>query len=361
MEKQTIDTICALRSQLNNLAECSGEEKRTKACLMEFLRKNTSLRLVDEGLWFYAVHEEEGAAETIAFRADMDALPFGDSASHLCGHDGHSAVLAGLGLLLESKKLGRNIILIFQHAEEDGQGGKICCQALDRYHVDRIYAFHNIPGWAEGAVLLRRNTFACASRGMTLSFTGAPSHAAYPENGRNPGFAAARLISGLPGLVNRECYKGLAMATLIGSKIGTKAFGSAAGSAEVWLTLRTWYEEDMSLLVSSIKENALTESSCDGVEVSFTFCDVFPATINNNTLLERLEKICRETGLDCIQVQEPFRWSEDFGYYGKNSKAVMVGIGAGESWPQLHTENFEFNDNIIKPALTLFSSLAQFG
>jgi amidohydrolase len=361
MEQYFIDTIHALRSELHNLAERSDEEKRTKARLMEFLRENTSLRLEDEGQWFCAIHEEPEAVETIAFRADIDALPFGDGASHLCGHDGHSAVLAGLGLLLENKKLGRNVVLVFQHAEEIGTGGKICCQALEEYRVNRIYAFHNIPGWVEGAVLLRRDTFACASRGMTLSFTGAPSHAAYPENGRNPGFAAARLMSVLPGLAKRACCNGLTMATLIGAEIGTKAFGSAAGSAEVWLTLRAWHEDDLNSLISSIEETACVEASHDGVEVAFSLCDIFPATVNNNATLERLEKICREVGLDCIEVPEPFRWSEDFGYYGSGAKAVMVGIGAGLDWPQLHTENYTFNDDILSVALTLFSALAEFG
>ena len=361
MDQHSIDKIQALRFELHNLAERSGEEKRTKARLMEFIRENTSLRLEDEGQWFCAVHEEPDAAESIAFRADMDALPSGNGASHLCGHDGHSAVLAGLGLLLENKKLGRNVILIFQHAEENGKGGKLCCKALANYKVRRIYALHNIPGWKEGAVLLRHGTFACASRGMTVTFTGEPSHAAYPENGRTTGFAAARLIASLPGITNPACYRGLTMATLIGARIGEKAFGSAAGSAEVWLTLRSWYEEDLNLLLSSIKETACREASRDGAEASFSSCDIFPATINDAATLERLEKICREAGLDCIEVPEPFRWSEDFGYYGSRAKAVMVGIGAGLNWPQLHTENYTFNDQILPSALTLFSALAQWG
>jgi len=355
------DTIFALRSELHNLAEPSGKEIKTKSCLMRFLREKTSLRIDDMGQWFCAVHEEPEAAETIAFRADMDAIPLGDGAAHLCGHDGHSAVLAGLGLLLENKTLGRNVVLIFQHSEEIGEGGKICCQALEKYQVNRIYAFHNIPGWAEGVILLRHDTFACASRGMTLSFTGAPSHAAYPEYGRNPGFAAARFIAALPELANRTCCHGLTMATLIGAEIGTKAFGSAAGRAEVRLTLRAWYEDDLNLLLSTIEETAFAEASRDGVDVSFSFCDVFPATVNDHATLERLENICREVGLDCIEVPEPFRWSEDFGYYRSGTKAVMVGIGAGLDWPQLHTENYTFNDDIIPVALRLFSALAKFG
>jgi amidohydrolase len=358
---EIIKTVRALRSELHNLAERSGYENRTKARLMDFLRQHTSLRLYDEGQWFYAVHEEQEGEETIAFRADMDALPFGEGASHLCGHDGHSAVLAGLGLMLDNKKLGRNIALIFQHAEETGAGGKKCCGILEKHQIRRVYAFHNIPGWEQGAVLLRRGTFACASRGMILTLTGAPSHAAYPEHGRNPGFAAARLIAALPELTNQDRFQGLTMATLIGADIGSNAFGSAAGKALIRLTLRAWFDDDLNALISLLEEKARTEAFCDGLEADVSFCDIFPATVNDGETLGRLEKCCREFGLSCVEVQEPFRWSEDFGYYGACAKAVMAGIGAGIDWPQLHTEHYEFNDEIIPAALKLFSALAENG
>ena len=361
MEQKIVDAVRALRAELHPLAERSGEEKRTKAHLMAFLKNNTSLRLEDEGQWFCAVHEEAGAAETVAFRADMDALPFGDGAAHLCGHDGHSALLAGLGLLLENRTLGRNAVLIFQHAEETGAGGKVCCRAVEKHRAGRVYGFHNIPGWKEGAVLLRRGTFACASRGMTLSFSGAPAHAAYPEYGRNPGFAAARLTAALPALADPARYRGLTMATLVGARTGSKSFGSAAADAEVWLTLRAWYEDDLSLLLSSVEETASAEASRDGVGVSRAFCDVFPATVNDDGAPERLETVCRGAGLSCIDVPEPFRWSEDFGYYAASAEAAMVGIGAGQDWPQLHTERYVFNDRILPAGLTLLSALAERG
>lgn len=361
MDRQIPETVRALRSELNLLAERSGEEKRTKAFLMDFLGNNTSLRLEDEGRWFCAVHEEPGADETVAFRAELDALPFGEGAAHLCGHDGHCALLAGLGLLLEKRNLGRNIVLLFQHAEETGEGGIVCREAISKYRIDRIYAFHNVPGWEEGAVLLRRGTFACASRGMTLSFSGAPSHAACPEAGKNPGFAAARLISALPELADGAKDNGLAMATLVGAKIGMKAFGTAAGNAEVWVTLRTWFDNDLTMLAALIEEKARAEAAADNVAVTFSYSDVFQATVNDPAALLRLEELCRESGLVCIEVPEPFRWSEDFGQYGALGSAVMFGIGVGDSWPQLHTESYRFNDRILPTALSLLSALAENG
>lgn len=361
METDIFDEVHKLRHKLHELAERSGEEKNTKQCLIDFLKARTSLRIDDFGHWFCAVHEESEAAETVAFRADMDALPYGEAAAHLCGHDGHSAMLCGLGLMLEKQQLGRNIVLIFQHAEENGKGGKECAGALVKYKVDRVYAIHNVPEWPENAVLFRTNTFACSSRGMTISFEGKPTHAAYPENGINPGFAAARLVCALPEITDDSIYSGLTMATLIGGDIGEKAFGSAAANAELWLTLRAWNNTDIEALTDRIMDRADREAAADEVKTSFSFTEGFPATVNDNQTLERVRKICAEADLECIDVPEPFRWSEDFGYYGASAKAVMLGVGAGISWPQLHTADYVFNDDIIPTVLKLFSSLAQFG
>lgn len=359
MEQRIIDAVQALRAQLHDLAEPAGQEQKTKAHLIRFLKRHTTLDIDDQGAWFCAVHQEPGARETVAFRADMDALPIDDGAAHLCGHDGHSAVLAGLGLLLEGETFGKNVVLIFQHAEETGAGGPVCCGALQKYGVSRVYAFHNIPGWPEGAVLLRPGTFACASMGLTLRFSGAPTHAAYPENGVNPGFAAAALIAELPRLARQAQAHGLAMATLVGARIGAKAFGTAAGDAEVWLTLRAWHGADMQALRLSVEQAAYGAAQRGGVAFSTAVCDAFPATVNDGAVLDAIAQMCRGAGLPCAKVPEPFRWSEDFGYYGAVAPAAMVGIGAGEDWPQLHTAGYVFNDAIIPNALTLFASLAR--
>ncbi len=97
------------------------------------------------------------------------------------------------------------------------------------------------------------------------------------------------------------------------------------------------------------------------MEAAFSHSDVFRATVNDPGAFRLLSDICRGVGLACVDVPEPFRWSEDFGQYGSVGGAVLFGIGAGEDWPQLHTENYSFNDRILPTALTLFSALAENG
>ena len=166
------ELILELRQQLHALAEPSMQELKTKALLMQFLREHTSLELVDCGSWFYAIHKGEGSQAPIAFRTDFDAVPCQDGcARHLCGHDGHSAILAGLGLALEGLATERDVYLLFQPAEETGQGAALCSSLLAEQQIEEIYGLHNLPGFAEKEILLAYDTFACASTGMEIILT----------------------------------------------------------------------------------------------------------------------------------------------------------------------------------------------
>ena len=63
----------------------------------------------------------------------------------------------------------------------------------------------------------------------------------------------------------------------------------------------------------------------------------------------------------CLHMQkdpeEPFRWSEDFGYYLQKTKGAFMGIGCGVNHPALHTMEYEFEDSIIEPAIEMYKEI----
>jgi len=132
--KKNLDKVIALRKELHQNPEPSNQEVWTKNRLMEFVKENTRLEIVDGGKFFYAVYHAGEDRRNIAFRADFDAIPMDEGIelphgsrnpgfSHKCGHDGHSASLAGFALEVDQKGAEENVFLIFQHAEETGDGG----------------------------------------------------------------------------------------------------------------------------------------------------------------------------------------------------------------------------------------------
>lgn len=208
--------LMGLRQALGQHGELSGQEAETRRLLREFLARHTSLEVYDLSGGLVAAHREP-QGPCIAFRGDMDAIPGPNGPYHGCGHDGHSALLAGLGLLLEGQRLGKSVLLLFQPAEETGQGAAPMAQALlAKERVQAIVGFHNIPGYPLGQLLLRQGVFACASQGLLLRLQGKQAHAAYPEEGCNPIPLLAGLLDALPALCRQVAPKGLLLYTPVG-------------------------------------------------------------------------------------------------------------------------------------------------
>ena len=115
--------------------------------------------------------------------------------------------------------------------------------------------------------------------------------------------------------------------------------------------------EDLEKLESSAVSLASGLAEKTGVAFSYRTQDVFPANINAPELYDIVRTAAKTAGLDCVTPHEPFRWSEDFGWYGSKTKSFMCGIGGGEDAPGLHTPAYRWNDEVTTSALRLFSAI----
>ena len=249
MIPENLNKIIALRHQLHRNPHLSLQEGETIIALKNFLRENTSLKVVDRDGWFYAIKRGTSERNPIAFRADMDALPIEEGldlpyasqnpgVSHKCGHDGHCAVLCGLALELDQISPDRTVYLLFQPAEEIGEGAKHCAALLSEKNISEIYAFHNYSGYPEGTIVYRKGLTQPASEGLTLRFTGKQSHASAPEAGRNPASAVAKTALYAQSLA-QECHRGMVLCTVVGMQVGSGDFGISAGDAAAYVAGRT--------------------------------------------------------------------------------------------------------------------------
>ena len=344
-----------LRHRLHTCPESSGNEVRTAMLLKQFLSEYTSLELRDCGAGFYAAHREpDTAVPGIALRADYDALDLGNgTAAHLCGHDGHAAALCGVALLLEGQRIGRNVFLLFQPAEETGQGAQSCREIFDRESINEIYGIHNLPGYPLGKVFVREGTFACASRGMAVTLKGICAHAAYPETGISPAKSLGELLCQMTEL-NQDAVKKHALCTVIGARLGEQAFGTAPGYAELWLTLRAEQDAVLEEVSAKVREFSERAAADDGLSSSISIYDPFPATVNDPACAEKVRSACNGTILP-----EPMRWSEDFGHYLNRCRGAFLGIGAGENQPPLHNPCYDYPDALLLPTIRTFWALLE--
>jgi amidohydrolase len=340
-------TIEELWRKLHACPEASGQEKETKRILQEYLEAETDLEVKEEGPYLFGVHEEH-APVTVGVRADMDAIRRPDGRLfHGCGHDGHMAMACGAARRISGQKLGKNVVFLFQPAEEDGQGARMCFPLFEKRHIDILLGLHNIPGFPLGQILLSAGTFADASLGLSILFHGRQSHAAYPEDGANPAGAMASLIGDFPWMEHSRLFQGKVMITVICVRLGEENFGISAGEGKLDLTLRAENTRDLQELKNRVLNKAQEYAENNGITLASGEQDVFPATVNQAQDSEFVLQALRAQGQDARMLGEPMRWSEDFGQYSQKVNTFFFGLGSGEDHAGLHTEGYVFPEALI--------------
>ncbi|MFD0825531.1 M20 metallopeptidase family protein [Neobacillus sp. M.A.Huq-85] len=370
MEKKNLDLAVRLRHELHAHPELSNHEVWTKQHLIDFLKANTKLEIVDRGRWFYAIYHSSIGKRNIAFRADFDALPIEETidlpygsqfpgVSHKCGHDGHSATLAGFALEIDQKGSDNNIFFLFQHAEETGDGAAECSVFIKENNIDEIFGYHNISGFKHNIVYVIDGTAQYASKGMNIYMEGIPSHASEPEKGINPAFAIAKIIDAIPRFTDSKNNKGTVLCTIVQVDIGAKAFGVNASKGVLRMTIRAYYEEEMDRLQKNLENVAKNEAEKDGLKVKFEYQDEFPETVNNKESSDKIRQVCKEKCIPMVELENAVRASEDFGHYTKLIKGSYCYIGNGENYPNLHSYEYDFKDDLIETGVELFKGLAE--
>lgn len=341
-----------LLMELRAIPGLSGKEDSTRQCLKDFLTANTSVEIFNTEQGLFAVYNE-GAAETICLRADLDAILNSQGVPyHGCGHDGHSASLAGAAARLDQRARngewpGVNVVFLWQPAEENGKGALQALPALKRWNFKAVYGCHNIPGYPLGTVLLRKGVFAIASSGVTITLEGRQSHAAYPEDGINPGYLIGNILEALPALSSSEAFSGRVLVSVVEIRAGSHNFGISAGDGRLSLTFRAEQYEDLKRFRKILEDFVLKNAKSRGVKARFAYTDEFPDTASDPVVLEALRETLRKASIPCMELKEAMRWSEDFGWYMKEWPGAYFGIGSGERTPGLHTDDYAYPEELL--------------
>ncbi|TSI04157.1 M20 family metallopeptidase [Lysinibacillus sp. BW-2-10] len=371
MKVENYQLAVNLRHELHQHPELSNEEVWTKQHLLEFLKTHTTnLEIIDKRNWFYAVYRAGETKPNIAFRADFDALPMDEvidlpwgsqipGKAHKCGHDGHSATLAGFALEIDQEGADKNIFFLFQPAEETGDGAIQCVDFIKEEKIDEIFAYHNMSGFPYRAIGIIDGTALCASKGMTIHMKGAPAHASQPEVGINPSFAIANIVKKIPEFTRMEHNKGLVLCTVVQIDVGEKAFGIAASKGTLRMTIRALYENELNRLQENLENFAKAQAEAFGLKVSFSYNDEFPETVNHKESADKIRFVAKSNGKELIELGEAFRGSEDFGHFTKLTRGAYCFIGNGEQYPQVHTDEFDFRDELIEEGVELFKGLVR--
>lgn len=303
--------------------------------------------------WFDA-----GREETAAFRADMDALPGEETTGlpytsahlgrmHACGHDGHTAMALGLAEWVSAhlEELPRNVLFLFQPAEESSGGAKPLCDVgiLARYRVARIFGLHLWPGLPAGAVFSRPGPLMARSNEVTVTVEGLSVHLSRAAQGRDALAAGVDFLCQVNGLLE-------ALPPPVVLRFGKMTSGTVrnavSGHTELLGSLRTYSEATHRACRDGLEAIAQAVAAESGCTVHVHLSEGYPAVWNHEGLYAA---VCAGLKGDSPSLLDaPVLAAEDFSVYQQAAPGVFFFLGVGDT-PELHAADFAFDDEAILP------------
>lgn len=371
-----INKWISFRKELHKFPELSGSEEKTSERIFNTLKNFSPGELYNHiggtGILATFFSDNPENKETILLRVELDAIAVQEESGaahasqkkgvmHGCGHDGHMAILLGLADFLNHNPPEKyNVSLLFQPAEETGKGAAEVLKdpVFKSKPFKRAYALHNLPGYGENDVVIKNGVFAAASTGLEITVRGKSSHAAYPEQGSNPSKVLGNLLTYISGDFEEFQQKsGVNKIVCTYVRMGNEAYGISPGRAQMGVTVRSSDDEELAKVIEQIRNRVSKEDAIFDGEIRIRQIEPFSATVNEGPGTEFVQKAADRLGLDVRKLEEPFPWSEDFGEFRKKCPITLFGLGTGLNHPPLHSERYDFNDNLIETGIKLFAGL----
>lgn len=366
-----LEKLIRLRRSIHQDPEISGNEEQTALKIRSFLQNYPPDELIENlgGHGLAAVYKGQKPGKNTLIRSELDALPIAEINSmhyssrnegvgHMCGHDGHTAIVAGVATILAEKRPeAGNVILLFQPAEENGEGAKAVLndKRFLQLKPDFVFALHNLPGCKKHDIVLKRGAFTAAVNSMHVRLIGKTSHAGEPDKGINPALAMSEIFLEINKLNNPDQQSPeFKQISYIHAFMGEEAYGTSAGEAELGFTFRCWDTEERDALGDKMGKIAKRAGEKYGLRVEISYKESFHANENDDVAVNLIQNAAEQEDLTINWRSLPHRWGEDFGIFTKAYPGAMFGLGAGKNTPALHNPDYDFPDELIETGVKMF-------
>ena len=307
-----------------------------------------------------------GRKDAVAFRADADALPILEKnkvpyapahkgCMHACGHDGHMAILLELARRLSKKEaLPHNVLLVFQPAEETTGGAKQLCATgiFRRYQVQAIFGLHLWPQLPEGMIASRCNEMMARSCEVRVDVYGKSAHIAKAQEGVDAlaaGVDFYQRVMKLEGALPKNIFRLL--------KFGKFESGTVCNAlsdhTHMEGSLRAFQDDVFFSIRAGIVSIAKDIERAYGCTVNLYMTEGYPAVMNPPDLHRRVRR-----AVGFFELDAPSMTAEDFSWYQKSLPGMFFFLGTGDTAP-LHSDTFDFNEDILLKGVQFFEDLAE--
>ncbi len=378
VDESLFERMVSLRRDLHQHPELSWEEERTCSRVEEALtrlgiphRRMAGTGIVGE------LPGPEGVAH-VALRADLDALPILEETGlpfassrpgvmHACGHDGHTSMLLGAAeVLLRATARPAPIRLIFQPAEETGEGAKAMIDEGVLEGVGLIFGGHLDRRFAPGSLIVTEGAVNASTDTFRIEIGGQGGHAARPHETVDAVVVGSLMVMAIQTIVSREVDPADPAVVSVGRFDAGTVANAIAGQAYLEGTIRTLRPVVRDHFRAAIRRIAESVASTHAAEATVTFTAGTPALHNapNATAVAR-EAAVRVVGEGAVdELRQANMGGEDFAYYLREVPGCYVRFGsqiAGQRNFPAHSTKFAFDESALAWGASWLAEVAEVG
>jgi amidohydrolase len=320
----------------------------------------------------------------VLLRGDMDALPVTEETHlsyasvipgvmHACGHDLHTAMLAGAARLLSARQDGLpgTVIFMFQPGEEGYAGARHMINegVLDAAGERPVaaYALHVTSNRLPcGVFSTRGGPMLAAADQIRVTVRGRGGHASTPHRAADPIPAACEMVTALQTLVTRHFDVFDPVVITVGSFHAGTVDNVIPDEATFLATARSFSRESRSALAELVPRLIGDIARAHGLTAEADYSREYPVTVNDaGEAAFAGQAIAGVFGTGRGEVaQFPITGAEDFSFVLEEVPGAFVMLGATppgqdpETAPTNHSAVAVFDDAALADGTALYAELA---
>jgi amidohydrolase len=374
------DEMIAFRRDLHAHPELSRAEVRTTRVVRERLEvAGLAPSVLPAGTGLVCDVGGSRPGRTVALRADLDALPLTDTKDvpyrstvagvcHACGHDVHTAVVLGAGLVLAdleaSGELPGRVRLVFQHAEEVMPGGALdVLRAGALAGVDRMFALHCDPRVDVGQVGLRVGPITGATDRVSVRLAGPGGHTARPHLTADLVYALGKILTETAATLSRRVDPRAGLSLVWGRVSAGSASNAIPQSGEAEGTLRCLDLQAWEAAPETFTGIVHSIAAQYGVSAEVEVQRGVPPCVNEASAVRQLTEAAQAVvGPEAVVPTEQSLGGEDFAWHLAEVPGALARLGVrapgSPAALDLHQPHFDVDERAIRVGIRLLVATA---
>jgi amidohydrolase len=377
-QEATVDLRRAIHAEPELGLHCPRTTEKLKAALAGL---PLTIRDSKATTGFIARLDGSKPGRTVLLRGDMDALPIHEETGldfasrtaghmHACGHDTHSAMLAGAARVLCGRRedIAGTILFMFQPGEEGMHGARYMIEEglLDDPTPDAAFALHIFPNVPGGLIACRAGALLASADMVSAVIRGKGGHAAMPHDAIDPVPIACEAVLALQTYIaRRTTFTDPAILSVTKIAAGS-AHNVIPDQVELIGTMRTLSEKSRRQTREAFERIVSKIAEAHGATAETRVDEGYPPTINDPRAVALVKVLATsQFGGDAYhEIPAPIMGAEDFSYVLQKVPGAMaiLGVAPADGDPSarapIHNSKMMVEESVLPRGVAMHCAFA---